>query len=197
MAMKPNTEKVEVEYDPHQPVVEAIQAGDAHAMAEFVHAQGRWVRGVVFGILGRAADVEDVCQRVWIKVWRECRTLSDTSRWRPWLYQITRRAAIDELRAGRRRQRQTAASLDGAELAGVVPAAPVAGPDRQVMLKEEHEAVLAAIANLPPLYREPFVLKHVDGWSYAQIGEVLGLPTDTVETRLVRARRLLRGALAG
>ena len=40
-----------------------------------------------------------------------------------------------------------------------------------------------------------FVLKHLEGLSYAQIGEVLGLPVDTVETRLVRARRLLREAL--
>jgi ribosomal protein S3 len=40
------------------------------------------------------------------------------------------------------------------------------------------------------------VLKHVEGWSYAQIGEALELPIDTVETRLVRARRLLREKLA-
>jgi RNA polymerase sigma-70 factor (ECF subfamily) len=63
--------------------------------------------------------------------------------------------------------------------------------------REEYEAMLAAIEALPPLYREPFVLKHVEGWSYAQIGEALGLPNDTVETRLVRARRLLRERLNG
>jgi RNA polymerase sigma-70 factor (ECF subfamily) len=62
---------------------------------------------------------------------------------------------------------------------------------------ERHEAVLDAVASLPALYREPFVLKHLEGWSYRQIGEALGLPTDTVETRLVRARRRLRQKLAG
>ena len=50
---------------------------------------------------------------------------------------------------------------------------------------------------LPAIYREPFVLRHLEDWSYAEIGEVLGLSVDTVETRLVRARRLLREMLQG
>jgi RNA polymerase sigma-70 factor (ECF subfamily) len=57
--------------------------------------------------------------------------------------------------------------------------------------------MLEAIAALPELYREPFVLKHLEDMSYKQIGELLDLPPDTVETRLVRARRLLRDRLAG
>jgi len=60
-----------------------------------------------------------------------------------------------------------------------------------------NNVMLDAISQLPPLYREPFVLKHLQDWSYAQIGDALGLPIDTVETRLVRARRLLREQLAG
>ena len=61
----------------------------------------------------------------------------------------------------------------------------------------QRETMLKAIGKLPEIYREPFVLKHLDGWSYAQIAEAMGLPVDTVETRLVRARRLLRQELAG
>ena len=57
--------------------------------------------------------------------------------------------------------------------------------------------MLESIAALPEIYREPFVLKHMEDLSYKEIGELLGLPSDTVETRLVRARRLLREQLAG
>jgi RNA polymerase sigma-70 factor (ECF subfamily) len=67
----------------------------------------------------------------------------------------------------------------------------------QVAAREQQALMLEAIASLPELYREPFVLKHAEGMSYRQIGELLGLPPDTVETRLVRARRLLREKLAG
>jgi RNA polymerase sigma-70 factor (ECF subfamily) len=55
--------------------------------------------------------------------------------------------------------------------------------------------VLEAIRGLPDIYRESFILRHVEDWSYAQIAEAMSLPVDTVETRLVRARRLLRTAL--
>ena len=55
--------------------------------------------------------------------------------------------------------------------------------------------VLEAIRALPALYREPFVLRHLNDWSYQEIGDVMGMPVDSVETRLVRARRFLREAL--
>lgn len=187
---------LEAQYDAQRPVIEAIQAGDAHAMAEFIRMQGRWVRAIVFGVLGRAEDVDDVCQKVWILVWRDCRNLDDPARWRSWLYRIARNAATDAWRSGRRR-RQLHGSPGAAQV--VLESAPApewTGPEREVVLSERHQAILDAIAALPELYREPFVLRHVENWSYAEIGEVLGLPTDTVETRLVRARRLLREKLS-
>ena len=191
-AMKP----LKIEHDPQRLVVEAVQAGDAHAMAEFIASQGRWVRAVVYGAMGRAAEVDDVCQRVWIQVWRECRKLDEPLRWRSWLYRIARNAATDALRADRRRRQLLADTAEALLCDGNSAGRVMATPDRQLVSREEADAMSRAIEDLPPLYREPFVLKHVEGWSYAQIGEVLGLPTDTVETRLVRARRLLRERLA-
>ena len=69
------------------------------------------------------------------------------------------------------------------------------GPSETATRREEHELVLAAIRGLPAHYREPFMLRHLQDWTYSQIGAHLDLPVATVETRLVRARRLLREAL--
>lgn len=185
------------DFDPQRLVIEAIQAGDADAMAEFVATHDRWLRGVVFGVLGRTDGVDDVCQKVWIKVWQESRQLSDPAAWRSWLYRVARNVATDWLRTCRRRTRlgeMASADIDAAEASA---ASPAGTPESELIARERHEAMLRAIGDLPPLYREPFVLKHVEGLSYAQIGEVLGLGTETVETRLVRARRLLRERLAG
>lgn len=187
--MKP----LEAQPDPEVAVVEAIAGGDRYALSEFMQRQGRWVRGVIFGACGRFADAEDVAQRVWLTVWREACRLEDPSRWRSWLYRIARNAATDAIRRHRRRRKLFTDLVDhqrSSPSLGKPSEAPLLANERQ-------QAVYEAIAALPAIYREPFVLKHLEGWSYAQIGETLGLPTDTVETRLVRARRRLRELLQG
>lgn len=186
--MKP----LEAQVDSERPVIEAIQQGDSYALEEFMRRQGRWVRGVIFATLGKMDEVDDVAQRVWVQVWREARRLDDPSRWRSWLYRIARNAAFD---AHRQRQRQ--GRLIGGLVAQWRSGRQAAASDEALRLNEQQSAVYQAIAALPEIYREPFVLRHIEDWSYQQIAEALELPIDTVETRLVRARRQLREKLAG
>lgn len=180
------------EFDPEVPVIEAIQQGDAGAMEEFVHRQGQFVRSVVYGSLRRTNELDDVVQRVWLRVWREARRLDDPTRWRAWLYRIARNAALD---AGRKRQRWRDHLQQWWQRPR--PGSAQTPPDVTAERQESHQLVLDAIESLPTIYRECFVLKHVEQLSYRQISEMLGVPTDTVETRLVRARRQLRDKLTG
>ena len=178
------------EYDPDYPVIEAVRGGDPYAFEDLVRRHGRWVRSVVFGVLGRADGVDDVTQFVWSNVWQRIGELRDPARWRPWLYRMARNAAIDAGReATRRRGRLQRFVGDFPRRSGSTDSAEAA------VRSEEHGAVLNAIQALPVLYREPFVLRHVNGWSYREIAKVMDMPVDSVETRLVRARRLLREAL--
>ena len=103
---------------------------------------------------------------------------------------MARNAAIDAgKKAARDRKLRVASELMDAS-------ADIEEPLAALAREEQHQRVLSAVKGLPEIYREPFMLKHLENWSYAQIGEALSLPIDTVETRLVRARRLLRDALA-
>jgi len=165
-------------FDPEEPVIDAIRRGDRHAFGELVRRQRRFVRGVLFGVLGHSDRVEDVEQQVWATCWQRIGRLKDTRRWRPWLYRLARNAALD---AGREVTRRRNHARNLAE---------------RIIEDEQLRAVHEAIQSLPALYREPFVLRHVNNWSCKQIAEVMGMPIDTVETRLVRARRLLRESLA-
>ena len=179
-----------IDFDPEQPVVEAIRGGDRYAFEELVRRQERWVRGVIFGVLGNHDRVDDVTQQVWLAVWQRISELRDARRWRPWLYRLTRNAAIDAGRGVTRRRNQAQA------LASEAPRLPSASLSEGGLVHDErHGVVLEAIRALPALYREPFVLRHLNDWSYHEIAEVMGMPVDSVETRLVRARRFLREAL--
>jgi RNA polymerase sigma-70 factor (ECF subfamily) len=176
--------------DLEQPVIEAIRDGDMHAFRELVNRHDRWVRGVIFGVLGTRELTDDVAQQVWTAVWERIGELRDPARWRPWLYRLARNAAID---AGREVTRRRARMQSGD--VALSRRTPGRTPDGDLVGEERHSEVLDAIRALPALYREPFVLRHLNGWAYREIAEVMGMPVDSIETRLVRARRLLRDSL--
>ena len=177
-------------YDAELPVIEAVRAGDRYAFGELVRRHDCWVRGVVYGVLGDRDAVDDVVQQAWTSAWQRIGELLDANRWRPWLYRLARNAAIDAGRdATRRRARFAALSAGPARADGDAAAKP------PLHEREGHDGVLSAVRALPAIYREPFVLRHVSGWSYAEIAAVMDMPVDSVETRLVRARRILRASL--
>ncbi len=173
-----------------QALIAAAQRGESRALDVFVRRHDGWVRHVVYAAVGNPALVDDVAQQVWATVWQQIGTLVDPASWRGWLYRTAKNAAID---AGMKRARERRGQADRSN---AEPAASKRGdPAMQVAGAEQHRRVLRTIKALPEIYREPFILRHLEGWSYAQIGEAMDLPIDTVETRLVRARRLLRTSL--
>jgi RNA polymerase sigma-70 factor, ECF subfamily len=175
-------------------LVGAVARGDGEALAEFVGRNERWVRGVVYATLGDVNILDDVMQKVWLTVWQRAKQMEDVRCWRHWLYRMARNAAID---AGRRKQRRRKLLQGvGLQLLGGGWRRRERTPAAELALRETHRRVLEAIGQMPEIYREPFVLRHLEGWSYQQIAETLGMPIDTVGTRLVRARRRLQEALS-
>ncbi|MBU0640108.1 MAG: RNA polymerase sigma factor [Planctomycetes bacterium] len=175
-------------------LVAQAQRGDQPAADRLVREHEGWVRGVIYGVSGRSDLVDDVAQQVWTRVWQRLDSLKDPERLRPWLYAIARRAAIDAGVDHKRRREGTVRLEHAGQTRGDERSR---NPLRLALSDELHATLLQAVESLPVLYREPFVLRHLEDWSYAQIGAVLALPVETVETRLVRARRLLRETLQG
>jgi RNA polymerase sigma-70 factor (ECF subfamily) len=173
-------------------MVREAQGGSIPAAEKLIREHDGWVRSVVYGVAGRADLVDDIVQQVWTQAWERLDTLQDPARLRSWLYTIARNAAID---AGQARKRRSGVALEAIGEAAAIDTQP--GPVKTAVGAELKSTLLRAIEGLPAIYREPFVLRHLEDWSYAQIGALLSLPLETVETRLVRARRLLREALKG
>ncbi|MHC5110053.1 MAG: RNA polymerase sigma factor [Planctomycetota bacterium] len=182
------------EFDDELPLIQAIQDGDRYAFAEFVRRHDRWVRSVIFGVLGGSDRVDDVAQQAWTALWSRAKELRNVGKWRSWLYRLVRNAAIDAGRDITRRRDRRQESLEHAASGGWAVMDPNR-PETDLVRDERRDEVMAAVASLPALYREPFVLRHVNGWSYREIAEVMNMPVDSIETRLVRARRFLREAL--
>lgn len=166
-------------------LVALLMSGDTDALAEIMRRHGRWVRGVLYSVLGASDDIDDVAQQVWLTFWHRCRDLDNAQRWRHWLYRLARNAAIDAGRKVTRRRRLWGRLTDLFHQGR----SPQPMPDREMILEEEHSRVLAALDRLAPIYREAFVLRHMQDLSYREIAEILDVAPETVGTRLIRARR--------
>jgi RNA polymerase sigma-70 factor, ECF subfamily len=181
-----------VDPDIAQALVTEAQRGSRPAVDRLIREHEGWVRGVIYATTGRADLVDDVAQQVWTQVWQRLGSLNDPRRLRAWLYAVARNAAID---ASQDRRRRGGLGLD--YVADVLGDRPERNPVAAAVGNELRETLMRSVEALPALYREPFVLRHLEDWSYAEIGDLLGLSVETVETRLVRARRLLREMLKG
>ena len=175
--------------DPDRRLFGLLASGDAAAMTAVVARHERWLRGVAFSALGRPDDVDDVLQQVWLALWRRRDELPNVANCRNWLYRLTRNAAIDAGRSARRRRMLWR---------GIVRRfrRQAGRADEEAARQDVLRSALQAVRELDEKYRTVLVLRVWHGLSYRRIAETLDLPVETVETRLLRARRQLRGKLA-
>lgn len=154
----------------------------------------RWVAAILLAYKPRWADVEDLLQDVAAAFVAKSGEIRDPGAFRPWLRQVAMNAAR---LAGRKGKLRLTASLEDGSGESNAPPAPQATSPAVLGKEEEIRRITDLIENLPDGYREPLLLKAVQGLSYRQIGHILGLPETTIETRIARGRRMLRDLASG
>ena len=158
-------------------------AGDTLAFERLVR---RW-EGPVARVLTRlstnGSDVEDLCQETFLRVLRAQTRYRPRGAFSTWLFSIALNVGRD---AARRRRREAQRIVNASQ--GASPA----GPPENAARRELVEQVSAALDQLPPRLREVLVLKHFGELTFAQLGELLGLPQSTVKSRAQKGLELLR-----
>lgn len=129
-----------------------------------------------------AALADDVTQETFIKVWKHLDTFRGDSSIRSWILRIAHNTAVSTLRTVRD------SATDPVKLPQAVDPIPT---NRVVEGRLAADDLRAALAQLDDLTREIVVLREVEGMSYDEIADTLGVPIPTVKTRLLRARRRL------
>jgi RNA polymerase sigma-70 factor (ECF subfamily) len=171
--------------DPEQ--IRAAIGGDREALRAVWRAHRRWVAAVLLAHKPRQTDLDDLLQAVALQVCRKVHEVRDPVAFRPWLRMVAINAARADGRATGR-QRRGFLRLVGR----------TGGPgaderlDEQTDRRREGERLIMLARTLPEGYREPLLMRCVRGMSYRAIGEAMGLPETTVETRIARGRRMLR-----
>ncbi len=179
---------VGVAYD--RELVRKAQANNKEAYEELVQRHQQRVFAVAGGILKRREDVEDIAQQVFIKAYFSLKRFDGRAAFSTWLYRITLNECWDLLRKKKVRPLLYESDLSEEQahrLAGV-ESAEGAGPDIRQRL-ETKQQVERLLEGLDERDRLMLMLKEVEGFSIAEIGEVLNLNANTVKVRMFRARR--------
>lgn len=135
---------------------------------------------------------EEIMQEAFLAVARAAKRYEPRSRFRPWLMRIVRNLCLNRLQTERDRRRILAeGAVDGIELISREPAAPAL-----IETAEEMAAVRKAVKALPERQREAIALYAFEQMSYQEIGQVLGVPINTVKSLIHRARANLARSLA-
>ncbi|MEE3054132.1 MAG: sigma-70 family RNA polymerase sigma factor [Planctomycetota bacterium] len=190
--------------------VERVLAGEPEVFEQLVRKYNRLGGAIAYGVLSDFHLAEDVVQDAFIRAFEALDSLKEPDRFRAWFAGIVKRRSIDVLRQ-RKNPRIRAASLEaggadaeeGGSLGSTVSSdsrRPGQSPDDSqldaAVHAERRRQVLECISGLDENDRIIVSLKHMEGLSYREIAELMETSVSAVESRLFRARRVLRKKLA-
>src|SRR3954452_10614458 len=164
-------------------LVATAKDGDERAFETLYERHAPAILRYCRSILRSTQEAEDVKQEVFVLAISALRRGAEPDAFRPWLYRIAHNACMSHLRV----RRPVLVADHGVLVGPAVAAEPVHGH------REELRQLLDDIGRLPDVQRGALLLREMDGFSYEQVGEVLGLSLSTVRASIFRARRTLQG----
>jgi RNA polymerase sigma factor (sigma-70 family) len=172
-------------------LVAAVRRGDDRAFEVLFSRYEQRITAYVAGMVGDHARAEDIRQDVFISALRRMRATQREIAFRPWIYEIAKNACIDEFRRARRAAEVVFEEADGS--AGAAPTVFVhaPAPDAAIESKQRLDDLCGAFGGLSENHHRVLVLRELEGLSYREIGERLGMTRAMVESTLFRARRRL------
>jgi RNA polymerase sigma factor (sigma-70 family) len=170
-----------------------VQGGDEAALGALMAAWELRVKGLLARLVFNATEAEELAAETFVRVWQQRARFRTGAAFRPWLFAIAVNLARNRLRWWRRRP---VVSLDAwLGKKGTEPEGAQGDPLRSAEGRERAVTVRDAIAGLPRHLREPLVLFEYEELSHQEIAAALGCTAKAVETRLYRARGILRTEL--
>jgi RNA polymerase sigma-70 factor (ECF subfamily) len=182
-------------------LIERARAGDMGAFRRLVERHQRRAFAVAFALVRDENDAREIVQEAFLRAFKSLPTFQGGSSFFTWLYRIVTNLSIDLIRTwGRQAGDLEESRLDSAEAAEVEP--PFVGrPDGadplDVVRRGEIAARLqTALDALPSYHRAVIVMRELDGLSYDEMAQIMGVSKGTIMSRLFHARQKLQRALA-
>jgi RNA polymerase sigma-70 factor, ECF subfamily len=181
-------------------LVRKARAGDDGAFKALVVRYQRKVYAVALGIVRDTDTAWDVSQEAFVRAHANLAGLEGEEAFAKWLFRITSHLAIDALRRERKSLKDSLEDVaemdlvDGGE--GILSTPLGLDPSDNMLRRELAARMTAALAQLPEIHRTILVLRELEGLSYEELAERLGIQKGTVMSRLFHARKKMQTLLA-
>ncbi len=183
---------------PDSELVTRVLGGDRNAYRPLVERYQNRVHAMVYGMIRDQEEARDIVQNAFIKAYQNLGSFRIESSFYTWLYRIAMNLAIDHCRMAKRRRtssfEESIASRD--DDGNLLEMHHTDGPQKALQRKETNQRIFAAMEELTEEQREVVLLREVEGLSYKEIADTMGVPEGTVMSRLFYARKRLQGLLA-
>ena len=176
-------------------LMRSYAGGDARAFETLYDRHALPVWRFVQRSVQNAALADDLVQDVWFSVVRQAPQYEARAKFRTWLFTLAHHRVVDHWRTHKAHASLDAESEDGSALADMLAAESGFGPERRLDSRELAQALLDALAALPAVQREAFLLQAEAGMSVAEIAQATGVSQETAKSRLRYARARLRDTL--
>ncbi|HTE64530.1 MAG TPA: sigma-70 family RNA polymerase sigma factor, partial [Solirubrobacteraceae bacterium] len=175
----------------HQ-LVHAVRHGDDRAFEALYSRYQRRIAGYVYGMVKDHGRAEDITQEVFVSALRRVRETERPIAFKPWIYEIAKNACIDAYRRARRAEEVSFDAddrLSTSDYGRLVATEP--GPDAAVDAKQAFDHLRGAFGGLSDTHHQVLVMRELEGRSYKDIGDRMGMSRPAVESTLFRARKRL------
>jgi RNA polymerase sigma-70 factor (ECF subfamily) len=178
-------------------LIERAKSGDTAAFRSLVERHQRRAFAIAFGLVHDEQDAREIVQEAFLRVHRGLGSFHGGSSFFTWLYRIVTNLSIDLKRkpSAKRAELDEARDIpDDAEFP-LVSRIEGADPLESVRRAEIAGRIQAALDELPPYHRGVILMRELEGMSYEEMAEAMGVSKGTIMSRLFHARQKLQRAL--
>ncbi len=174
-------------------IIARVLSGDTEAFEALVLEHQNKVYSLALRMVGNEEDARDMAQDAFIRAFSSLSGFRGDSKFSVWLYRLTTNICIDFLRS-RAKKRTVSMTWTDSEVEGQgeleIPDERYS-PEQRFESTDIRESVQRGLDALSPQYREILVLREINGLTYEEIGQALGIEEGTVKSRIFRARKKL------
>ena len=175
-------------------MVKAVLGGDSTAYRGLVEKYQTRVYSMVYGMVRNREDARDLTQEAFVKAFNNLKSFRLEASFYTWLYRIAMNVAIDHTRKRKRREvsgfEEDIANRDAD--GGIDEVHHVDNPSRSLERKQLYTKIMDSLEKLPADQKQVIILRELEGLSYKEISDVMGIPEGTVMSRLFYARKKMQ-----